>query len=156
VARLFRVTLVIALLLVGGLALAAPVLVPAFYGPEFKPSVRVLQILLPGVFCLLALKVLNMDLAGRGRPGISLYVMTPALVINVLLNLYLLPRYGACGAALASSISYSLGGIGMMFLYCRWTGLSLGELWRYQRSDFSFLTQRKRWWNPPPVLPEGS
>jgi len=141
VARLFRVMLVIALVVVGTIALTAPILVPMLYGPGFRSSASVLQILLPGVFCLLPLKVLNMDLAGRGRPGVSLCVMTPALILNVLLNFYLLPRYGARGAAVASSISYSFGGIGMMLLYCRLTRLSLRELWHYQWSDFDFVKQ---------------
>jgi O-antigen/teichoic acid export membrane protein len=139
VARLFRVTLIIALLLVVGLGLMASVFVPAFYGREFMASARVLQILLPGMFCMIALKILNMDLAGRGRPGASLWVMTPSLIANVLLNLYLIPRYGAYGAALSSSVSYSMGGIGMMLIYCRLTSLTLSQLWRYQRSDFAFL-----------------
>ena len=139
VARLFRVSVLISFLLVAGLAVASPFLIPAMYGNEFIPSVRAMQLLLPGVFCLLLLKILNMDLAGRGRPMVSLWVKVPALVVNILLNLYLLPRYGARGAAVASSVSYSLTGVGFMVLYCRVTGLRLAELWHYQRSDFNFV-----------------
>lgn len=139
VARLFRVTVVLSGLLVTLLAALAPAVIPAVYGQQFADSVRPLHLLLPGVFCLLALKVLNMDLAGRGRPNVSLWVTVPALVVNVALNLILLPDFGAKGAAVASSISYSLAGIGLMFIYCHVTGVSLSELWRYRRSDFDFL-----------------
>lgn len=139
VARLFRVTVVISLLLVTLLAVAAPILIPLIYGEEFRSSVRPLHLLLPGVFCLLALKVLNMDLAGRGRPNVSLWITVPALLVNVGLNLYLLPRYGARGASVASSISYALAGAGLMGLYSRVTGVRLTELWRYQSSDFDFI-----------------
>ncbi|MCZ7637786.1 MAG: polysaccharide biosynthesis C-terminal domain-containing protein [Verrucomicrobia bacterium] len=80
-----------------------------------------------------------MDLAGRGRPNVSLWITVPALLVNVGLNLYLLPRYGARGASVASSISYALAGAGLMGLYSRVTGVRLTELWRYQSSDFDFI-----------------
>ena len=139
VARLFRVTIVFALSLGMVLAVVAPFLIPALYGSQFRPSVVPLWIILPGSICLLTVKILNMDLAGRGRPYISLWVTLPALAANVLLNLYLLPRYGARGAALSSAISYSLAGGGFVLLYLKATGLRFVDLWRYRRSDFRFL-----------------
>lgn len=39
------------------------------------------------------------------------------------LNLYLLPRYGAVGASIASSISYSAGRAALILIFCRTTGL---------------------------------
>ncbi len=144
VMRLFRVTLLVALVLVIVLGLAAPILIPLVYGEEFRPSVRVIHLLLPGVFCLLGLKILNMDLAGRGKPNASLYAMIPALVLNGGLSLWLVPRYGSRGAAMASSAGYVLGGIGMTIVYCRYVGIGFLELWRYRSSDFDFIRQRLR------------
>lgn len=139
VARLFRITVIIAFLLVVGLGLVAPVLIPFIYGKEFGPSVHVVHLLLPGVFCMLGLKILNMDLAGRGRPNASLWAMVPALVVNGALSIWMVPRYGANGAALASSVSYVVGGTGMMLVYCRCTGIGMRTLWHYQRADFDFI-----------------
>ena len=144
VMRLFRVTLLVALILVVGLGLTVPFLIPLVYGEEFRPSVRVIFWLLPGVFCLLGLKVLNMDLAGRGKPNASLWAMVPALAVNGGLSLWLVPRYGAQGAAIASSAAYVLGGIGMTIVYCRYVGIGFPTLWRYRRSDFYFIEQRFR------------
>ena len=143
VQRLFRVTILIALALVAVLALAAPILVPLVYGEDFRPSVRVIHWLLPGVFCLLGLKVLNMDLAGRGKPNVSLWAMVPALLLNAALSALLVPRWGAQGAAVASSVAYAAGGLGMMAVYCREVGIGWGELWRYRSSDFAFVRWRR-------------
>ena len=85
---------------------------------------------------------LNMDLAGRGRPNASLWAMVPALAINGALSVWLVPRHGAQGAAIASSLAYAAGGVGMMLVYCRHAGIRMGVLWRYQRSDFDFIRQR--------------
>ncbi|MCB9911370.1 MAG: polysaccharide biosynthesis C-terminal domain-containing protein [Planctomycetes bacterium] len=150
-ARLLRVTVISSLLVVVVLAIASPVLIPAMYGAEFGASVIALYLLLPGVFWLMIFKVLAMDLAGRGRPAVSMWVTVPGLLVNIALNMCLLPRYGARGAAVASSVSYSLMGVGFMFLYCGVTGMGLGELWRYRKSDFAFLKRvgpRVRSWLP--------
>lgn len=140
VARLFRVSLVVSGVLIVLLAVAAPHLIPIVYGSEFAGSILPLRILFPGVFCFLALKIFAVDLAGRGRPNVSLYVTVPCLLINGLLNAWLVPYHGACGAAVASSVSYSLAGLGLMLIYSRVTGMCLADLWRYKRSDFEFLT----------------
>ncbi len=142
VQRLFRINLLVALVLVVGLGVVAPVLLPLVYGEEFRPSVRVLWLLLPGVFCLLGLKILNVDLAGRGRPNASLWAMVPALLLNAGLGVLWVPRYGAEGAAVASTVGYVLGGVGMAVVYCRYVGIRFFSLWRYRRSDFDFL---RRW-----------
>lgn len=144
VARLFRITVLVALVLVVGLGLAAPLLVPLVYGEEFRASVRVIHLLLPGVFFMLGLKVLNMDLAGRGRPNASLWAMLPALAVNGGLSFWLVPGRGAQGAALASSLAYAAGGIGMMVVYGRCTGIGLRQLWCYRKSDFDFILARGR------------
>ena len=139
VARLFRVGVLVSLLVVICLAVASPFLIPIIYGKEYIASVRVMQLLLPGVFFLLLLKLLSMDLAGRGRPLLTLWVKIPALVVNILLNIYLLPRHGAQGAAISSSVSYFLTGFGFMLIYCWFTKLPIVELLHYQRSDFNFI-----------------
>ena len=144
VQRLFRISVLVAGLLVVGLGVASPVLVPLVYGKDFTPSVRVIHLLLPGVFAMLGLKILNMDLAGRGLPNASLWAMVPALAINAATSIVLVPRLGAQGAAIASSIAYVAGGVGMVFVYCRYVGIGWGELWRYRRTDFSFLERWRR------------
>lgn len=145
VARLFRVTVLFALLTVAGLALAGPFVIPLLYGADFERSVGPLQVLLPGVFCFLALKVLHVDLAGRGRPSVHLWVTVPALVINVALNSWLIPRYGAWGAAVTSSVAQGFAGVGFTLLYSRVTHLPLRQLWHFQRTDFDFVRRLIPW-----------
>jgi Na+-driven multidrug efflux pump len=47
------------------------------------------------------------------------------LVINVLLNILLIPELGIKGAALASLVSYTMGGIGCLALFRRVTRASV-------------------------------
>ena len=139
VAKLMRVTLVVAAL--GSLALFAVVgyFIPLVYGQDFTPSILITRLLLPGIVAFTVYKVLNMDLAGKGRPWLSLYVAAPAVVLNIALNLLLIPQYGANGAALASTMSYTLSALAFMVVYARAVGLPLSDLLRYRRSDFDFI-----------------
>src|SRR5690554_2359113 len=65
----------------GGIVLyfLSDLIIVGMYGVEFKGSISVLNYLLPGVLILTIYKVMNMDLAGRGKPWISMKAMLPAL-----------------------------------------------------------------------------
>lgn len=106
------------------------------FGKAFVDSVLVLNTLLPGVVLLTIFKVINMDLSGKGKPWVSLKAMVPALVVNVILNIVLIPEYGASGAALASTISYSLAAVLFVFFYSKETKIPVTTLISYKRSDF--------------------
>ncbi len=139
VTKLMRVTLVAASLGSVALFFIVDYFIPFVYGQAFAPSVLVTRLLLPGVVAFTIYKVLNMDLAGKGRPWLSLYVATPAVLFNVVLNVLLIPRFGANGAALASTISYSAAVLAFLVVYSRAVHIPLRDILRYRRSDFDFL-----------------
>lgn len=106
-----RVTLALALafppvLLLAGL-LARP-LIGLLFGSAFLPAAGALLWLLPGVYVL----GINMQLmnyfGGTGMPLVTIVGPGLGLGVNVLLNLWWIPRYGIAGAAAASSAAYAL------------------------------------------------
>jgi len=106
------------------------------YGEAFVNSVLVLNTLLPGVVLLTVFKVINMDLAGKGKPWVSMKAMVPALIINIVLNIFLIPKDGAFGAALASTISYTIATLLFVHFYSKEVKISVADLVIYKRSDF--------------------
>ena len=54
---------------------------------------------------------------------------------NVALNLVWIPQYGIVGAALASSVSYTLVAVMVMVAYLRITGSRLSEVLLLKRED---------------------
>jgi O-antigen/teichoic acid export membrane protein len=95
-----------------------------------------MQILLPGVVLLTVFKVMNMDLAGKGKPYIAMKSMVVPLVINVLCNLYFIPLYGSKGAAISSLISYSSASFFFLYFYSKETQIPIREILGYKKSDF--------------------
>jgi len=125
-----------------GCALVGPFAIPLLYGAEFARSAAVLTILLPGTVAFMAFKILHMDIAGRGRPWVSMPVVVPCMVINTVLSITVIPRYGADGAAAMTSASYVLAALVYVVIYSRITGRSIASIVLYKRSDFAAAKQR--------------
>jgi len=109
------------------------------YGYAFEGSIIVFQILLPGVIILTLFKTMNMDLAGKGKPWVSVKAMLPALIVNIVINVILIPKFGAKGAAISSTISYSVGGILFLYFYSREIGIPITQILKFSISDLDVI-----------------
>ncbi|MEV0231179.1 polysaccharide biosynthesis C-terminal domain-containing protein [Nonomuraea sp. NPDC050786] len=107
-ARALWVTLLSSSACVGLLAAASPILVPFVYGDSYAKSVTSLLLLAPGVVALSMVRLTEQYLVRLRRPLAMAGICTGALIFNVALNLYLIPRWGAPGAAVSSTLSYGL------------------------------------------------
>ena len=99
----------LALSFAGGvvLALGGRTFIEWVYSSAFAAAYAPLLGLLPGVVLLGGAKVLANELAGRGYPHYNSAVSAMALVVTLLLDVLLIPRWGAMGAAAASSVAYA-------------------------------------------------
>jgi len=80
---------------------------PLIYGPAFSDATGLLLILLPGVYVIGLESVLVQHFNALGLPrAIPLYWLA-TLALNLVLVFALVPRFGAQGAAIASTISYA-------------------------------------------------
>jgi O-antigen/teichoic acid export membrane protein len=92
----------------GATLVVARPLIRLAYGPAFAPSFPAVVWLLPGIGCL-ALNTVFMNLfASCGMPLVVTLSPLAALVVNVVVNLVLLPRVGFVGAAVSSTVAYAL------------------------------------------------
>jgi O-antigen/teichoic acid export membrane protein len=83
-------------------------LLPLIYGAEFTDASRLLLILLPGVYLIGLESVLVQHFNALGLPRVIPVYWVVTLVINLVLVFSLVPRLGAQGAAVASTVSYAL------------------------------------------------
>lgn len=121
-----RHILSLTMLLCLGLALLAWPLVYVLFGTPFLPAVPLLWLLLPGVLSLSVGRLLSADLNGRGLPGSVARINIAMALVNMALNLWWIPIWGAAGSAAASSISYSAA----VFLFGRRYTQVSGARWR--------------------------
>jgi O-antigen/teichoic acid export membrane protein len=88
------------------LVLASGVVVPLVFGSAFRPAVGPACILLIGLSVEGAAAVASAYLWGSGRPGANSLGMAVGVVVTVVFDVALIPRHGAVGAAVASTIAY--------------------------------------------------
>lgn len=105
------------------------------FGGRYAAAVLPLQLLLPGVVMLSLSKVLSSDLGGRGLLLYNTLSSLVGLIATVALDLLLIPRWGINGAAVASSISYTLSTLLVLILYFRVSGNSIRDVLIPKRSD---------------------
>jgi len=84
------------------------------FGREFQNSVVALQILLGGIIFVFQIRLFQIILNSIDKQKVVMYVGLAGLIVNVFLNLLLIPRYGFKGAA-ATTVASEL----MVFIiYC--------------------------------------
>jgi O-antigen/teichoic acid export membrane protein len=87
-------------------AVAAPVVLPLLYGPEFRAAVVPTWILLAGLAGGGVYGVLSAFMSGAGRPGLNSFAQVTGLAVTIALDLTLIPHLGIVGAAIASTFAY--------------------------------------------------
>ncbi|MFL5926535.1 MAG: polysaccharide biosynthesis C-terminal domain-containing protein [Gaiellaceae bacterium] len=87
--------------------ITAGFVIPAFYGHTFEAAVTPTRIILFGLAFDGIAGVITGTLYGVGRPGLNSCAMGAGLVVTAVLDLTLIPMYGATGAAIASAAAYT-------------------------------------------------
>ena len=139
VASIFRVSMLFGILGAGIIFVVAPYIIPLIFGAAFVSSVPMIQAILPGVLILVGFRILNSMLVGKGKPEIAIYAFVPALVINFIANIFMIPRFGGMGAVWSTNISYILGSIAFLIIFSKKVKMPLSEILTLRKSDFLFF-----------------
>jgi O-antigen/teichoic acid export membrane protein len=143
VASIFRVSILIGLFSGILIFVIAPWVVPLVFGEAMVRSVAMIQVVLPGILILIGFRILNSRLTGMGKPQVAIYTFLPALFLNFILNLFLIPRFGGIGAAWSTNVSYAAGSVSFIIVYSRLVKMPMKEIFRYRKSDFQFFRSLK-------------
>lgn len=101
-----RYTVILTVLLVIGLAVLADSFVTVYFGSAFAQASPIVLVLLPGAFGFAVARPIYAISQGNGDLKGPLVATGTAAILNLLLNLLLIPRFGMVGAAVATSIGY--------------------------------------------------
>jgi len=113
-------------------------LIVLFYSERFSASVLPFQILLIGAVTMSGWRVLANDLYGRGKPQLNIYISAMSVVLNIVLNVLWIPKFGIAGAAWATSASYTFAFVVIMIVYAKISGNNIRHVILPQKSDFYF------------------
>jgi O-antigen/teichoic acid export membrane protein len=105
------------------------------YGPDYAETPIAFRWLLPGIVLTGMAKVLGNDIGGRGRPEVNSYQSAIAIVVNVICNIILIPTYGFVGAAMATTISYTVWTLIKVWYFSRTFDTRWHEVWLPNHED---------------------
>jgi O-antigen/teichoic acid export membrane protein len=131
-----------AIVTAGAMVVAAaigPLLLPLLFGDAFRPSVEPFLLLLPGAVGFAAIAVFSSGLMASSSPGLSSLGPVVSLVVGVALDLVLIPRFDANGAAAAASAAFLAGGVAALAAYRRRHPFGWRELVHPRRGDLDVL-----------------
>ena len=85
------------------------------------------------------------DIAARGKPELNFYASLIVVSINISMNVFLIPKFGMIGAAIATSSAYSVNflikiGIYKSISQCNWFQIFMPN--SYDLRLFKFLMQK--------------
>ena len=139
--RVFRAVMLVTTAAVAVAAVLGPVLVPIVFGADYAGSVEPFLWLLPSAIGFVASALFSNALLASGAPALSSLGPVVSLTVGVGLDLVLIPRLGATGAAIAASAALLSGGAAAALAYGVRAGLRPGALVP-RRADMELLTTR--------------
>lgn len=96
----------VAIILGVGISIFARGIITIIFGKGFEAAIIPIQILILGFVVNGTLtKSIGGTMAAINRPDLDLKIDTITVLMNILLNLYLIPQYGIIGAAIAKTMS---------------------------------------------------
>lgn len=105
------------------------------FGAEYTGAYQITLILLAGTFPMIYYKVISSYNGSVGKQKASFYLLTISVVLNVIANWLLIPKYGIIGAGVASVLSYLLCAVLFIVYFCKVTGIGIGKMLVINRSD---------------------
>lgn len=111
-------------------------IVKLFYSEKFLESVQPFRILLIGTLAFGGWRILAYDIYARGKPMLNTWITGFSVVLNVILNIIYIPKFGITGAAWATTISYSLMLIITIFFYGKISENKILDVILVKKSDF--------------------
>jgi O-antigen/teichoic acid export membrane protein len=127
-AVVLRGALTLTLLCSVAMIAAAPFLCTTIFGDSFSGSVEMLRVLCLGAFGIATLKLLGNALTAQRRPLLETGAVAVSFVAVFALDFALIPDHGGLGAAVASAVSYTLGGLAAVVIFGRALGGRAGDL----------------------------
>jgi len=117
-----------------GVGLFSKKIITIIYGEQFIHAVLPFLVLLIGTIILGVVKSIGGSLPGVGRPDLAIKKVAVSALLNVFLNVLLIPRFGILGAAIATTCSFTVEAVLHLFFTLKLTKIKIDFNWHLQIS----------------------
>ena len=116
-------------------------LVTFIYGNEFKNASIALAILMFGVILKTPMPFLTHFYKSINKPEVLVNISLISLPFNIIGSLVLIPLMGIKGAAIVSSVTYSIYTFLLAYKFMKYTNTSPSELLKFNMKDFRLVIE---------------
>lgn len=138
-AKALRLNLFINLIAILGLVFFGYYLIIFLFGAEFEKSYLIFLILTPGLLIDSFSRNITSWLKGIGKPEIISKIVLFSLVLNIILNIFLIPYFGITGAAISSSLTYITKAFFMIKVFLNKSDFSLNDIFLPKKNEVAEL-----------------
>jgi O-antigen/teichoic acid export membrane protein len=111
-----------------------PFLISLFFGKEFKESTSPFVIILPGALLFVFNILLAPYFSSKNLLKKNFITSLICLIIIIILDLILIPKFGLEGSAIASSVGYAAAGIIALYNYCIAENLPISSFFKRSKN----------------------
>jgi O-antigen/teichoic acid export membrane protein len=138
-AQTCRRTLLLTIPAAVGLALFGPWIIRVLYSDAFAPAGAPLPWLGVGIIAMAIFVIVTRSFTARSKQVVNTVAGMLALIVNVVLNVFLIPRYGIVGAAFATAVAYTSACLILIGFFCAESGLSWASVLLPRGDDFRYI-----------------
>lgn len=147
VARISRICVWITAMCLALMLIVGKPLILFAYGKEYASAYDITAIILLGVLGMVFYKVVYAYNIVAGKRKVNFILLLLSVLLNVILNAFLIFFYGTVGAGIASLISFSACGIAFLLYFTNTTKIPIKDMIIIQRDDIKavkkFISKRK-------------
>lgn len=122
-----------------GLVVLGKPLIRLLYGVEYIDTYQILIICAAGTIFIGYFKLIAQYNIVNNNQVWNVIMLTISVIVNIVLNIILIPKYELNGAAFASGMGYFLSGVIFVIWFAKKNQIKLSEMIILQPSDFSIL-----------------
>lgn len=118
--KVFSVAVPVMIIIYLFLGILCPYVINILYGEQFSEASKITRLLIPGAFCWSSANYFFQFFLSENNFISPLVIPAISLIVNIILNVILIPLHGNVGAAIASTVSYGICFLGMLislFIY---------------------------------------
>lgn len=142
VAIVSRVSVLITLIIIIIFSLIGEQLVNLVFGLEYNESYEITLIMFVGVIGMIFYKVVySYNIANNFRKE-NMIILLISAIINVVLNILMIPAFGIQGAAYSSVLSYMICGLAFLMFIRRKSGLYVKDFIFVNKNDVAFIMEK--------------
>lgn len=144
VAKVCRLSFWANILICIGILVFGQKLIIALYGLEYEKSYTIVFICSIGTIFIGYFKLIAQYNIVNNRQIRNVILLSCSIILNIILNIVLIPKYGLNGAAFASGFGYFVSGITFVAWFSSKSGIPLKMMFLPQNEDWEIIKGTKK------------